>query len=377
MTPHQKIVAIKEYLQSQFIERDEMIDLLLLAFITKENALTLGPPGTAKSQLICELSKCLNRTYFSWLMSKTTTPEELFGPYSIRELKNDRYVRITTGKLPQAQIAFLDEVGKSGSLIQNTLLRVMNEHTFDDGTGEKPIPLECLLGASNEMLDEAEAQAFYDRFLFRHTTQPISDSKFILYLNLLAKKIKTQAPTIEDNEIQELRQNTQSVIIPDNIYETITKIKRKLAKEGINPSDRRWGKSLAVIQGNATLQGRTTAIEEDCIPLEHILWINPADHKVVKSTILEFTFPLITKALEIKDEATQLYETYRNDVARTTDENAKTQVFLTTARKMNTYVKKLIPIVQQSNQNSEVLRIQAQITSYVEEISAQALGAMA
>ncbi|MBS1807484.1 MAG: AAA family ATPase [Acidobacteria bacterium] len=373
MTAHQKLTAIKEHLNNQFIERESLIDTALLALLIQEHMLILGLPGTAKSDLVTEIAKCLQRSYFIWPMSKTTTPEELFGPYSIPELKNGRYIRITTGKLPQTQIAFLDEVGKAGGVIQNTLLRAMNEKCFDDGTGDKPIPLETLFGASNEMLEEEEQQAFFDRFLFRQFSAPVTDGKFKAFLKLVNRS-RPAAPTISDQEIGELRQQTASVQIPETIFESAFKIKKKLAAIGITPSDRRWGKCLKALKGNAVMSNRAVIEDEDLLSLQHILPTLPQDYAAVKSTILEFTFPMITKALEIKDEAQEAHDKYKDALSRETDTEKQTSLHIAIAKKLEGFLKKIEPILTQSKGKTEVLKIKEQIASQRESVLTEVIG---
>ena len=96
-----------------------------------------------------------------------TQPEELFGPFSLKALENDQFVRNTDGFLPTADIAFIDEIFKANSAILNTLLTVLNERKFDNGNKRFTVPLIALIGASNELPDSDELEALYDRFIFR------------------------------------------------------------------------------------------------------------------------------------------------------------------------------------------------------------------
>ena len=105
-TYFQQLVA---NLQGGFAERDSVIEGMVCAALAGEHVLLLGPPGTAKSALTRAFCGAVEGAqYFEWLLSKFSAPEELFGPISLSALKADRFERITTGKLPQAHVAFLD-----------------------------------------------------------------------------------------------------------------------------------------------------------------------------------------------------------------------------------------------------------------------------
>lgn len=167
---------IREELTQAFLERSEVIDGALTALLSGHHVLLIGPPGTAKSMLADELCRRLHGgTYFQWLLTKFTTPEELFGAVSLRALESDEYRRVTTRKLPEAEIAFLDEVFKANSSILNAILTVMNERRFHNGRDVTEVPLISLFGATNELPEEDELQALYDRFLLRYVVGYIAD----------------------------------------------------------------------------------------------------------------------------------------------------------------------------------------------------------
>jgi MoxR-like ATPase len=146
-----KFATVRRELSAALIERDEEIDLVLTALIAGEHVLLVGPPGCGKSLLLDSILKWTGGTKFTILLTKFTTPEELVGPVSLAALKEDRFLRVTTGKLPEADACFLDEIFKGSSAILNTLLRVLNEGTFDRGDGvARPVPLKLCVAASNE-----------------------------------------------------------------------------------------------------------------------------------------------------------------------------------------------------------------------------------
>ena len=176
MSARDRLRRMREELGQLFLERSEVIDGALAALLAGQHVLLIGPPGTAKSMLADELCRRLDGSaYFQWLLTKFTTPEEVFGAVSLRALENDDYRRVTTRKLPEAHIAFLDEVFKANSSILNSLLTVMNERRFHNGRDVLDVPLISLFGASNELPEDDELQALYDRFLVRFVVGYIAD----------------------------------------------------------------------------------------------------------------------------------------------------------------------------------------------------------
>jgi MoxR-like ATPase len=161
------------------VERDTEVRLLLLAALAGEHILFVGPPGTAKSELGRRLSRLCRGRYFERLLTRFSVPEELFGPLSMRALEEDRYVRQTRGYLPDATVAFVDEIFKANSAILNTLLTLLNERLFDNGSDRARVPLVCLVAASNELPESEELDALYDRFLIRRRVGQVSPAGLV------------------------------------------------------------------------------------------------------------------------------------------------------------------------------------------------------
>src|ERR1700741_2504917 len=169
MTEHlAKIARIRDELNRGFLERSDLIDGALTALLSSNHVLVIGPPGTAKSMLADELCRRIEgANYFQWLLTRFTTPEEVFGAVSLKALEQDDYRRVTSHKLPEAQIAFLDEIFKANSSILNAILTLINERLFHNGKEIVSVPLLTLFGASNELPEDDELMALYDRFLLR------------------------------------------------------------------------------------------------------------------------------------------------------------------------------------------------------------------
>ncbi len=285
----QKFLTTRHELSSSLIERDEEIDVVLTALIAQEHPLLVGRPGTAKSLLLDSLMEWMNGNRFSILLTRFSTPEELFGPISVTGLKEDRYERITTGKLPEADLAFVDEVFKASSAILNTLLRILNERTFDNGNG-KPnnVPLKMCLAASNEWPNNQEGGkelgALFDRFLLRKTVRPIlsgAGRQRLLWARDHKPKLST---TITPEEIDEAHDEAMSLPWSSDAKEALETILREIGKEGIQPGDRRQHKSVGAARAFAYLNGADVVTPEHLEILATVLWDDPTEQpeKVAK-----------------------------------------------------------------------------------------------
>jgi MoxR-like ATPase len=282
----EKLKKIRSDLKSRYFERDDVIDGAFCALLTGSHLLLIGPPGTAKSQLANEICrKITGARYFQWLLTKFTTPEELFGAVSLKGLENDEYRRVTSGKLPEAHIAFLDEVFKASSSILNTLLTIMNERIFYNGTEKVRIPLITLFGASNELpSEEDELEALYDRFLLRYVVDYIKeDFRFLKMLNT-ENEISVEG-VITSEELDSCREEAGRVKLPSNILKLISRIRKDLAKKGITPSDRRYKQSVSLLKSRAYLEGRSEVSEDDLRFLENVLWREPGEKAEIQSVI--------------------------------------------------------------------------------------------
>jgi MoxR-like ATPase len=282
----EKLKKIRNDLKSRYFERDDVIDGAFCALLTGSHLLLIGPPGTAKSQLANEICrKIRGARYFQWLLTKFTTPEELFGAVSLRGLENDEYRRVTAGKLPEAHIAFLDEVFKASSSILNTLLTIMNERIFYNGTEKVRIPLISLFGASNELpSEEDELEALYDRFLLRYVVDYIKeDFRFLKMLN--AENDSSEEGVITSGELDACRAEAAKVKLPSNILKLISRIRKDLGKKGITPSDRRYKQSVSLLKSRAYLEERGEVSEDDLRFLENILWREPGEKSEIQSVV--------------------------------------------------------------------------------------------
>jgi len=278
--------AVRDELRQIFLERDELIDGALVALVAAQHVLVIGPPGTAKSMLADEVCRRLDGArYFQWLLTRFTTPEELFGAVSLKALENDDYRRLTTHKLPEAHIAFLDEVFKASSSILNTILTLMNERRFHNGRDVVPVPLVTLFAASNELPEDDELLALHDRFLLRFVVDYVEED--FRFLKLLQSRPAGTRTTLPLADLVGARAEAAALPVPGDVLRALTDLRRELRAKNVVVSDRRWTQAVGVLRAHAWLDGRPAVGDEDVPFLQHVLWRDPAEREPVRATIRE------------------------------------------------------------------------------------------
>eukprot|EP00877_Chromochloris_zofingiensis_P000807 jgi/Chrzof1/10727/Cz05g10070.t1 len=303
-----KVKYAVEAMQEGLVERDTEVRLLMLAALCGEHVLFIGPPGTAKSEIGRRLSKLIHGTYFERLLTRFSVPEELFGPLSMRALEEDKYVRQTRGYLPEAQVAFIDEIFKANSAILNTLLTVLNERLFDNGSQRVKVPLISMVGASNELPESEELDALYDRFLVRKQVQQVTASGLTQMLDYYAGNADdgnsdngngSPGPSFAQYDpgmrlspaefVNTRLEAAKCVRVPQNVIQLLADL-RTFLQEKIEPpvyvSDRRLVKAVGLLQVAAYCNGRDVVTEYDCLLLEHILWQQPEQANRIADWVL-------------------------------------------------------------------------------------------
>jgi len=318
-----KLQAIERDLTTTLIERDEVIRASLVALLARQHLVVLGPPGTAKSQLVTSLGDRISPQNgaglrsFAYLMTRFTTPEELFGPVSVSGLKRDEYRRITAGKLVEAELVFLDEIFKASSAILNALLKIANERVFHNGDQEVQAPLISLFGASNEMPQGNELEALWDRFLLRFRVGYVSDTGFAKFIRAASAKLGakpqrhksngSQPATLLQSELVALQQSAEQVAVPNATIDLIEQLRKDLAGKGIIISDRRWGQTLRLLQAHALTEGRDAVTEDDLVFLKHVLWQSPEQQAEIGRSVARIGNPLNSKAVDYEDQAASVH----------------------------------------------------------------------
>lgn len=318
-----RINLLLTQLQTGIYEKENEIAMALLAALAGESLLLLGPPGVAKSMVARRLKYAFAQAHsFEYLMSRFSTPDELFGPVSIARLKeSDCYERATEGFLPTADVVFLDEIWKAGPAIQNTLLTVMNEKLFRNGNREEQLPLKLLVAASNELPAKGEGlEALWDRFLVRLICRNIQDENIFrqmlcqsetpLASTGTAVSNSTQPPIdfpIQPNEYAQWQQEASRLPLSPALLDAITHIRQALQNVALSDSDltrrvyisdRRWKHLARLLRTSAYMQGRQAADAEDLLPMYHCLWNEPEEISAVQHIVWKAIATPVLQALD-------------------------------------------------------------------------------
>ena len=330
-----RISRIIESLNGGIHEREETIAVAFLAALSDQNIFLFGPPGTAKSLIARRLSHAFETSsYFEYLMHRFSTPEEVFGPVSITELKRDKFVRKTEGFLPRSDFAFLDEIWKSSPSILNTLLTIINEKLFRNGTEVETVPLKALIAASNETPPPGQGlEALYDRFLVRLNVPPMAATgNFERLLNSRPTRAELRLPdglTVRHDEWERWRNDSHSVKLSEETHNVVRDIrlafeeKEQGEKLDVYVSDRRWQRAASLLKASAFFCGRAETNLVDTLLLRHCLWTTKENRtevmKIVENAVRNCGFETGIILRRIDDEKDELEKEINKELYHSED----------------------------------------------------------
>ena len=220
----QRFEELKNYLHSNFVELDHAIRALLLGLTAKAHVFLLGPPGTAKSHLAEVLCDSLELKAFRFLFTDETKHKDIFGIQSIQALKEDKDVLITEGKLPEAEVAYLDEIWKANASVVNMLLWALRDGKFTNGGRAVKMPLVFAIGCSNEIPEDSTRRAIYDRLLIR---EEVKDIEMAENFRSVLDRNDVPPPKVPMKEIEELWKSAEGVKVSNDVKEALTELQRE------------------------------------------------------------------------------------------------------------------------------------------------------
>lgn len=288
-----------------------------LAALGKLNVFMVGPPGLAKSMLPREFVKRISladdEDFFDMQFNRTTVPEEMLGPFSLKALEDDRYARNPARRLPHARVALLDEFFKGSSAILNVGLKMLEERQWDNDGRSNDIPLWFAICPSNECPTDAEFAAISDRLPLRFQTDRLrDDANFVGMLEASVARHLAPVPQtfVSVGEIEQAQVLVRHVTVPNTVMHSLADLRRNLDSEAILQSDRRYVKAVQVLQAHAWLDGRDTVTTNDFRVLRHVLWSDPEHIRTVDRLVLDVANPMDREASELLEEIESLSTNY-------------------------------------------------------------------
>jgi MoxR-like ATPase len=353
---------VEQDMNSIFVERNESVRGIMVATISGTNILLLGKAGVAKSALISQWNRRIKDSiYFEWLLNKFSTPEELFGPYSFTQLEFDKYVRMTKGKLPEADTAFVDEIFKGNPSVLNAMLKILNERVFYNDYTPTKLDLITVAGASNEVPESDDGlDAFLDRFLLKYEVEHIKEDGN--FLTMLDSDIDREPHAfLSKTDIHAAQAVAREIEFPNEMKQIYVKLRKTLRYEGLSVSDRTFKTSVRLIKAQAFLAGRNKIDTPDFEILKHITWTDPNQKKKAQSLILELIAPEKNRVFEILENCRQSH----GKVMENKENKKRTDAAVEALHKLKDGLKEIAGLRQQMVQRnadvSEVERIENEI----------------
>ncbi len=278
--------TVLEPMKRSFVGKDEIIDLLGICLVARENLFILGPPGTAKSALVQQLARRIEGKIFDYLLTRFSEPNEIFGPFDIRRLRDGELITNTEGMLPEATFVFLDELLNANSAILNSLLLVLNERIFRRGRETRHLPTLIVVGASNHLPQDDALGALFDRFLLRVRSDNVHQEQLSSVLSAgwqLDMQQEENAAEVSVDDVRQLSALLRSVDL-SQVQATYVDLVHRLRHVGVAISDRRAVKLQRILAASALLCGRLVVNRTDLWVLRHI-WDTEEQQDVLAAVI--------------------------------------------------------------------------------------------
>ncbi len=296
MSYKNKIENLVKKLSQDLQEREPAIKLSMLALLSGESIFLLGPPGVAKSLVSRKIKEGIKgASNFEYLMNRFSTPDEIFGPISLKKLEEDKYERKIEGYLPESEIVFLDEIWKASPSIQNTLLTIINEKIYRNGTNTIDVPMLLLIAASNELPAQGEGlEALYDRFIIRLYVNNVSNKDNFLKV-IDGTRYKNEKITDKEkltlDEIKEIKEAAKKIPVDEATFNFICTLKdqlnAKLGESAPYVSDRRWRKIIEIMKTNAVVSDRDHLEPSDWILVQEMIWETQEQYEAVHGIVFD------------------------------------------------------------------------------------------
>lgn len=382
-----KMLAVIADVNAQIVERAELVELIAIALLTRKNLFLLGQPGQAKSYAINAFrNRILGAKQFERLLSKQTDEEQLFGridlssliPGTVPEalLRDDPVYQelrrsleqalhnlakspnlkeaqdqveeltvrmetyrkavaalhrqepmvITAGKIPEAELVFLDEIFKANDGVLNSLLTALNERKYTNEGNTYPIPVISFFAASNELPNfndpqEKILQALYDRLELKYMTADIGEkaNRQAILRDKQTGRHGQIGATITLEELLRMQEQVAAVSVPDAINDLADDALCELRKT-VRVSDRKFLSYYPLAQAKAWLSGHKTVEPSDLLVLIHYFWDSPSDYPLVMSTMTRMCLdPIQDKANDLLAMAKEAADQFNEDVQGGTD----------------------------------------------------------
>ncbi|WP_206244072.1 AAA family ATPase [Novosphingobium terrae] len=325
-----KVGAHLDALEGAFVSRRALLELVMLGLLTREHVLLIGPPGTGKSAAVQALARALDASTFDYLIGRFTEPGELFGALDLDALRDGQIRPVTKGMLPEAEVAFLDEIFLGSTAILNSLLKILNERTYRRGQFGMSVPLISCIAASNELPQDTALAAFADRFLLTMFVDPVGDEALGALIQAGWDDMRgahAPVPPLEHGVLATLQAAVLEVDLAP-IHDDYAHIARKIRLLGLSLSDRKLVKGLKLIAASALLRGSLVAGKEDLWPVTYLVQsrqhqselrqllhaeLQHSRNPVLTGSVAQATHDLTAHAAQLGERATHLLQARPQD----------------------------------------------------------------